>query len=197
MITKDQLNDKSLLFLIITNISIIIIALIENWDIIRILFIYWFQSIFIGFFHVIKLLTYENKYNQKTENIGKIFTSVFFIFHYGFFHLIYLFFLLFLGIDSVSSPLSFFNDIYFQFMLFLLFINHLFSFLYNKYKNKQETKDFGRLFIQPYARIIPMHLTIIFGTIFIFTNASQIALVIFLFIKTSIDIISHISKHKK
>lgn len=43
----------------------------------------------------------------------------------------------------------------------------------------------------PYARIIPMHLIIIFGAIM----SSQIKLILFLGLKTLVDLISHTLKH--
>ena len=196
MISKENLYDKSLLFLIFTNIIIIIIALVENWDAFEILFIYWCQSIIIGFFNVIKILTYGAGDNNRSYFSEKIFSSIFFIFHYGMFHAGYLFFLYFLSDGRISISI-FFNNFYFSSMILLLFINHMFSFVYNKYILKEKQKDIGTIFFQPYARIIPMHLTIILGGFFLLMDIPQITLVIFLILKTAVDVMMHIKVHKK
>jgi len=46
----------------------------------------------------------------------------------------------------------------------------------------------------PYARIIPMHLTLVFGGLFI---ASKFWLVFFLLLKTLTDLIAHVAEHAR
>ena len=61
---SNLLSDHSTLFLIFSNIVLIIFALFENWNILTIMFIYWCQSIIIGFFTFLKMLTLKD-FRQK------------------------------------------------------------------------------------------------------------------------------------
>ena len=49
--------DIPLLFLILVNAATIVLALAENWDLGVLLFVYWFQSVIIGLFTAIRILT--------------------------------------------------------------------------------------------------------------------------------------------
>jgi len=64
------------------------------------------------------------------------------------------------------------------------FVNHLFSFV----KNFKRDKKRGVNFMEPYARILPMHLTIIFGGML----PSHVLLVaLFIGLKTYFDMKGH------
>lgn len=115
----------------------------------------------------------------------KIYTAFFFLFHYGFFHLGYA---VFLFVDNIASDRTEWKYILLTAMIF--FVNHLFSYFYNKPRDTKK-QNIGSLMFYPYARIIPMHLTILFG--FIFTNT--IALTFFLMLKTFADGIMHVVEH--
>jgi len=73
----------------------------------------------------------------------------------------------------------------------IFFLNHLFSYRQNKIVDKQKTQNIGQLMFSPYTRIIPMHLIIVFGAIL-----GQSALVVFLLLKTAVDLLMHRMKHK-
>ena len=91
--------DLSLLFLLFSNILTIFFAITENWNLSTIMWIYWFQSIIIGFFNFIRILQLKEfstegfringRPAQPTQGT-KIFTAFFFLFHFGFFHFSYL-----------------------------------------------------------------------------------------------------------
>lgn len=50
----------------------------------------------------------------------------------------------------------------------------------------------------PYARIIPMHLTIIFGGMFLYLGIGSVfVLVLFLGLKAVADLIMHIIEHRE
>lgn len=70
----------------------------------------------------------------------------------------------------------------------IFFLNHLFSYLYNRPKDTKK-QNIGSLMFYPYARIIPMHLTIIFGP------ACNLSLPLFLLLKTIADVIMHSVEH--
>ena len=70
----------------------------------------------------------------------------------------------------------------------LFLYNHYYSYKSNYKRDRNANKNIGKLMFQPYARIIPIHLTIIFGTIL------NKGLILFLIIKTIIDFLMHNSE---
>jgi hypothetical protein len=67
-----------------------------------------------------------------------------------------------------------------------------FSFFYNRKWESKQKQDTGKLFGFPYVRIIPMHLTIIFGGILSAgTFKGRIPLAIFMLLKTVVDAAMH------
>lgn len=195
---RNLLGDPSLWFLLLSNLAAIFFATKENWNLSTVMWVYWFQSITIGFFNFIRILqltefsTEGFKINgqpaQPTQGT-KIFTAFFFLFHYGFFHFGYLMFLLTGTFTKAYGNSSNFIELKYIFLTALLFfINHLFSYVYNRPKDTKK-QNIGSLMFYPYVRIIPMHLTIIFGSAF------GGALPLFLVLKTFADGIMHVVEH--
>jgi hypothetical protein len=188
-------KDKSSWGLILSNIIVIITALTEKWDLPTVMIIYWIQSIIIGVFNVAKMLSLKMPFKergvpQKEAMIGKIFMAGFFTVHYGFFHFGYYEFL-----RGSFSKIDF-NLLVITSAVF--FINHLFSFIYN-YKEDNKIQDITKLMVLPYQRIVPMHITIIFG-FFIMSviggqMGAQIALLLFLILKSIADVKMHFMEH--
>ncbi len=196
---KNIFSDISLWVLLFSNIITIFFAIKEGWNLSTIMWIYWFQSITIGFFNFIRILQLKefstenfkinNQLVKPTKGI-KFLIAFFFLFHYGFFHLGYLIFLI---INLFNKSFGTLNALDFKHILFtavLFFITHLFSYIYNK-PNDTKKQNIGTLMFYPYARIIPMHLTIILGSIY-----SMALLPFFLTLKTFSDIIMHIVEHQ-
>jgi hypothetical protein len=185
------LSDHSILFLILSNIIMIFFAIFENWDLITIMFIYWCQSVIIGIFTFFKILSLKNFTTDgvRLNNIPAASTTAtktgmafFFLFHYGFFHFGYFTFLVINPFFNTGSQISF-TSLAVLFVVSVFFVNHLFSFLYNREKDAQKKQNIGKVMMFPYIRIIPMHLTIIFGSYFIMSGAPQITLILFLLLK--------------
>ena len=201
-------KNQSLYLLCFANLLTVFFALQQNWSILDILFIYWSQSVIIGFFNFFKILSLKNysvkgfKMNGRTppaNRATKIQVALFFSFHYGFFHFGYLIFLLsFLGGD----PRSALGDSipYILLAILTFFINHLISFWTSR-SELEDGRNIGTLMFRPYARIIPMHLIIIiFGAVLSSGNISAtkyfFILLVFLFLKTIADVMMHLSEHK-
>jgi len=198
------LTDRSALLLIFSNIVLIVFALYENWGILTVMFIYWCQSIIIGFFTFLKMITLKDfstegvNYNTMRPTAGaKIFMSFFFLFHYGMFHFGYYMFLI-SGAFFMSGAKVGTIDASMYLVIGVFFVNHLFSFIYNQQKEVNKKPNIGKIMFFPYIRIIPMHLTIIFGGAFMMTGGStQAVLVLFLLLKTFADVIMHTIEHRQ
>ena len=66
---------------------------------------------------------------------------------------------------------------------------------HNLEKDSERVPNIGTVMFFPYLRIIPMHLTIIFGGMF--AKESTIVLLIFLGLKTFADVLMHVIEHSK
>jgi len=196
---RNLFGDLSLWFLLLANLATVFFATKENWNLLTLLWIYWFQSITIGFFNFIRILQLKEfstegfKINDKPvqpTQSTKIFTAFFFLFHYGLFHFGYMTFLLIGILTKAYGNLPNFADLIYVFLTSLLFfINHLFSYVYNRPKDTKK-QNIGVLMFYPYARIIPMHITISLAAFLGFG-----ALPLFLLLKTFADCIMHIVEH--
>lgn len=96
--------------LIIGNLLPIIGVLFFQWSIFAILIIFWFESLIIGMFNVIKIFMsgFLRPSDMKgMQIVGAFFFSGFFTFHYGIFMFVHLMFLIFLGKEFNMIGVSF------------------------------------------------------------------------------------------
>lgn len=211
-IAREITKDNSAKSLIVANIVTMFFTIYEGWDILTLMWIYWAQNMIIGLFNFIKILTLNEfstdglRMNDKPVQpirSTKISVAFFFLVHYGFFHAVYAVFL-FSGFGPMQkhpSPISSIDKILIAVSIFAFFGNHLFSFFYNRQRDKDKKPNLGTVMFFPYVRIIPMHLTIIFG-IFImvllgmFRIKSDVPVILFfLILKTIADVIMHVIEH--
>lgn len=199
------INRVSTWALIFSNLSIIFFAVVDGVGIMEILWIYWIQSVIIGIFNFIKILSLKEfsteSFTQGNKPVpettaAKISTAIFFLFHYGFFHVIYAVFLstglnIISGSENVSG-----KSTYIIYAAVIFLINYIIEFFY--YLREREPKpNLGKMMFSPYVRIIPMHITIIFagfvgmGGMFFSLESGLVVIVFFTLLKTFIDVISH------
>lgn len=188
--------DWSALTLVASNLLTIAIAVYQKWNPGVLMWIYWGQSVIIGVFNAVRMWTLQNfttdglKMNDRPvepTTANKRFVAIFFLFHYGFFHLVYAIFLI-----SMAKLTA--HDIFLLLVCVAGFIvNHWFSYCYNKDNDRKRKVNLGTLMFFPYARIIPLHITIITGLLLSKTTA---ALVLFLSLKTVADLIMHAVEHR-
>ncbi|MCU0653023.1 MAG: DUF6498-containing protein [Candidatus Pacebacteria bacterium] len=201
LLVNSSLRDPSLYVLLLSNLATAYFAVVEHWSLPSVMLVYWQQSVTIGFFNFIKILQLKNFSTEGFKINGKqplptrgtqIQTAFFFLFHYGIFHAAYFAFLA--GMFSMAGDNR--GAEYLFTVSAIFFLNHLFSYLYNR-PWAEEKQNIGTVMIGPYARIIPMHLTILFAIPagFIFGAAGSI--LIFLVLKTLIDAVTHVVSHYK
>ncbi|MGD2250096.1 MAG: DUF6498-containing protein [Candidatus Methanofastidiosia archaeon] len=186
--------DLSFWVLLAANGATMWYALVEHWTLSTIMVVYWVQSVIIGGFNVVRILSlkkfstegfYMNDKPVPQNKRAKTQTATFFAFHYGFFHFIYLVFLL---VDSGSVNLT-----YVLMGGAIFFFDHLFSFKHNIKRDEQKIQNIGHLMFFPYARIIPMHIAIMMGGA-LYGSTSH--LIIFFGLKTLADGIMHVVEHE-
>ncbi|MDH4238821.1 MAG: DUF6498-containing protein [Phycisphaerae bacterium] len=188
-------SDLSLWTLIVSNLIVIVWALIEGWPLAIVVWVYWAQSVSIGILWFFKILTLK-EFSAKGFTINgmadeettdtKIRTAFFFLAHYGFFHFVYAFFLFVLFRPVRIGPILF--------MAVLFLVYQCFSFFYNRKWEGKRKPNIGKMMLFPYARIIPMHITILFGGILSSwgTFAGKMTLALFMLLKSFADVIMHV-----
>jgi hypothetical protein len=196
-------RDLSLWLLLVSNAVTILLATTQNWNLLALMWVYWFQNIVIGFFNFVRIRQLREfstegfsingrpaEPTQETKNH----VARFFLLHYGTFHLVYFIFLLTFSATGMfnSAGENAFNsaDLKYIVLAALLFLgNHVFSYFYNRPRDTGR-QNIGTLMFYPYARVIPMHLTIVLG----FFLGSR--LLFFLLLKTLADAIMHVVEHR-
>ena len=204
MLTKETFKSLSVWSLLISNLLIALFTIIEKQSVLNVLWVYWFQSVTIGVFNFFRIITLNDytvdgmKMNGKPltkSKSAKIGVAVFFLFHYGFFHFVYAVFLsAFISIGVISKGGI---DVTFILLTSLIFfIHYLVEFVFTFRQEQLTVQSLPKLMFVPYKRIIPMHLTIILsgfvlvGGAFGSVNHNIIILLIFIGLKTVMDIIT-------
>ena len=201
----------STLSLIFSNLLVIFFAIFDDISAIDVLWIYWWQSVIIGIFNFIKMITLKDFSTEGFKQGGKqmlptravaISSAVFFLFHYGFFHVIYAVFLGAFSTFSHSKTTSS-GTTFFIISAGTFFISYLIEFINSRKEENDELPNIGQIMFAPYARIFPMHLTIILGGFigaaggFFSTNTNLAIIILFTAIKTVVDLITHSVDLKK
>ena len=192
--------DRPARLLLLSNAATIAIALWEGWTLSETMWVYWWQNIVIGFFTVLRLLRLGETVSEgevtvngrpvKTPAAAKWFLPGFFVIHYGLFHLAYYHFL------SIGNPLPEGVDLLSMGVCIGGFlVHHAVSYRENFVEDLKRRSDAGAVMTQPYRRVTPMHLTIIFGSFF--ARDSVWGLLLFLCLKTAADVSMHLAEHGK
>lgn len=187
--------DGSVWSLVAANAIALGIAGYEGWSTASLMLVYWAQSVVIGAANVARILALDR---FSTENFTmnnrpvdptpatKRQVAAFFAVHYGFFHAVYA---VFLATAPGGGP---FFVPGFWICTAVFAANHLWSYRYNRDLDRQGTPNIGTLMFTPYLRIVPMHLTIIFGGLFVHSGAG---LLMFGALKTAADVAMHVAEH--
>ena len=196
-------RDLSLWLLLVSNAVTILLATTQHWNLLALMWVYWFQNIVIGFFNFVRIRRLKefstegfsiNGHPAEPTQETKNHVARFFLLHYGGFHLAYFIFLLVFsqtgmfssGDENAFGP----ADLKYIVLAAALFLgNHVFSYFYNRPRDTGR-QNIGSLMFYPYARVIPMHLTIVLG----FFLGSR--LLFFLLLKTLADVIMHVVEHR-
>ncbi len=180
---KRIFKDTGFWFLLFINSYLVYYYLQYPAEFNTIVWIYWLQSILIGFFTFIELLLVKEpdessmKLNNQPiskNNMGC--AAFFFLFHFGIFHLVYAVFLL----------VSFSKGTNIKFILItagIFLVEGTLQLIRKKTSSQPQKENIGKIFFMPYLRIIPMHLMILLPGFLGFGSS-----VIFLFLKTAADV---------
>ena len=189
--------DGSVWALVAANLFALSVALWQGWGARPLMLLYWGQSVVIGIANVFRMLALDrfstenfriNNRSVEPTPAVKVQVAIFFAMHYGFFHLGYF---IFIAVDRRTESIQW---PWFLACTLAFALNHLWSYRYNRDLDRQGTPNIGTLMFTPYIRIVPMHLTIIFGGMLI---GGQFALLLFGGLKTLADVLMHLVEHSQ
>jgi len=187
-------------------------VLFWQWDVASILILYWSENLIIGATTVIKMIA--------RSPIGGLFSSAFFVVHYGGFCAVHCVLLLAL-LTHTKDP---FGELHwpFFFMFVELLVNvtrkafevaprewiyaflslcasHAISLVYNFFIRGEFKRMTGQqLMAAPYSRIIVLHLAILFGGWGVMLLNSPMPLLLLLIVgKIVLDVSTEIKEHRK
>jgi cation transport ATPase len=188
--------------LIFANIVPVMGVLYGGWNILDLLFIYWAESVIIGFFNILKMLSAGEKNNRSILLIvvDRLFACSFFIVCYGGFMLLHAVFIFGLAAEFYKisfEPLALLAKTWPG--LLSLFFSHGFSFISNYLLSREREKaDIYSLMHQPYSRIVTMQISLIIGLwLTTFFGQPALLLLFFLIMKTAADLNAHLKERKK
>jgi hypothetical protein len=193
-----NLRDISLLPLLASNGLAIWWAARDHLSLQTVMMMYWAQSVAIGAVNVLRILALRD-YSTDDFRMGgplspsagtKLKVAGFFTLHYGFFHVVYLVFIL--AAMTRGRP-----DVNVPFVLYgaALFAGTDLFALALHWNAETRSRNIGRVMFAPYARIVPMHLAIIFGGFVNFHPGLTLGL--FQGLKTIADVVTHLFQHRK
>lgn len=196
-LVKGVSDDRSASLLILSNLVVIVLAVVQRWQVTELLWVYWLQNIIIGFFNWRRMINLKEfstdnlKLNgvqaQPTQKTKRSMAR-FFLFHYGFFHAVYLFFLIQI-IDDIPSQVL----LHWTIGVAIFFFNHYFSYHYNRELDDASLPNIGNIMFLPYLRVIPMHLVL---WIVASTGIQSLwSLLFFLLLKAAADVLMHVIEH--
>ena len=192
------LADHALYGILAGNGMTLAAALTQHWSATPILWVYWCQSVIIGVVNVIRMLSLRefstaglmvNGRQVEETAAGKRAVAGFFALHYGFFHFVYLMFLMNRSArEDGPGP----GQIAVLVNVAVFAIAHAYPLVVARGSDfTQRRPNLGTLMFYPYLRILPMHLTIILGAALPFG-----ALPLFVGLKSAADLGMHLVEHR-
>jgi len=193
------LSSPSSLALIIANLVPVAGAVFLGWKLSDVMVLYWAESAIIGFFNVCKIAV-----------IGRWFALAagpFFLGHFGGFmavHFLFIYMIFVKGPDNMNDSGGDLAEVARLFMvlwpaLLALAISHAYSFLNNflgrgEYKGRTVSGQMS----EPYARIVFMHLVLIFGGgLSLVLGQTELVLIVVIAAKIFVDLKAHVKEHSK
>lgn len=198
---KNKKLSTSGLVLILANFTPIFGILFFDWNSFSVIFLYWIETVIIGFYNYLKIKKISN--NKFSPWL------IFYIIQYPLFLFVYLF--LILNIFDANLPhsqdylqvlkilSSFFYSIFIS--AAFIFISHGFSWQYN-FINKKEYQKIQPLqqVFAPYKRMFIMHVFIVAAAKladYYNYDENMLAIICLVILKSTIDLAIHLFCHRK
>lgn len=206
-IASTDIKKVSVIVLILANLAPIFGVLFMDWQVFPIVLLFWMENVIIGVFNVFKMIACSP--NQK-QWVAKVFLIPFFCLHYGTFTSVHGVIVIFMfGMlggfikpgDFAAGPfdiLGIMGKLQLWWAVLALLVSHAVSFAVN-YLGKGEYKqsNIALLMLQPYGRVVILHITVLFGGFLVMLLGSPIiGLILLISLKIFIDIKAHLKQHR-
>ena len=201
-IMRNLFRDSSAWSLLISNLVVAFVAIQGQWGLRTILLIYLVQSIIIGLFSVLNILSLKQFSTDGLKIDGKVVPATrggklqavsIFVFTYGFFHVGYATLIMSGGIGTGNDDIDLRHIAYAS---LAFFAHHAYSFVLKRMKETERVPNISAMIMFPFMRIFPMHLTIIFGGFLSMLFGYNILVIgLFLCLKTAFDMLMHGVQH--
>jgi hypothetical protein len=197
-LAAEGVSDRSVYALIAANLLAAIVAVAYGMNLNDLMLVYWVQSIMIGLSFFVRMLSLKRFSTEgmkthagpMTENTGtKVSVAIFFFFHYNFFHLGYLVFLVIDPPVKDAVPISMAG---LAICALAFGINHAYSMSHNIRTDRLGKPKLSTVMMLPYARVIPMHAMILIGA---GMGSTMRMLLFFIALKTAADVLMHVVEH--
>lgn len=194
------LRRPSVVALLVANLAPLYGVFVLGWEVFPLVLLFWIENIIVGLFNILKILCARP--DDKAWWVGKLFLIPFFAVHYGGFTAVHgvFVFALFGGAAnispsdmSVATAVDSIRSFGVLWAAIALLASHGFSFVTNylgagEYRNADPKILMG----QPYARVVVLHITIIFGGFLMMALGSPRAgLVLLVVLKVVMDVRAH------
>lgn len=187
--------DSSIWSLLLVNGIALVVAMLADWQLVDLMAVYWIQSVIIGvscFYRILGLEKFSTE-NFQINNRSvdptpetKRKTAIFFLLHFGGFHLGYLVFIF------AETPGGLHPSLGLLVCGIAFAVNHYFSYRYHRETDRSGTPNIGTLMFTPYLRVVPMHLTIVFGAVAL----GSTGVLLFGLLKMAADVAMHQVEHR-
>ncbi len=194
----------TILVMILANLIPVAGVLFLGWEVFPLMLLFWAENVIVGLINVARMLMVDPG-NARTW-ASKIFLVPFFCFHYGMFTLVHgiFVFVLFGGVfaeeptDSIELAPALINDFGLAWAVGGIALSHIVSFFVNYIGHGEyKTATVQGLMMQPYGRVILLHMTILGGAFLMAILGSPAwGLVLLISAKIILDVRAHINEHK-
>lgn len=195
-------GDVAVRNIVAANLFAIVVAVLSGEALLLLLWTYWLQSVVIGVYayrRIGRLRAFSTeglKINGRAATptaATQRWTKNFFAVHYGFFHLVYFMFLGSFGaMGGMVGSLGRWDPLIIAALGGGFWLTHRRSHLEHVEADLAGRPNLGALMFLPYARVIPMHITIILGAVI----GSGPGVVLFGLLKTGADVTMHVVEHR-
>ena len=162
----------SVAVLVLANLVPVFGVLFLSWEVFPLLLLFWLENVIVGVFNVLKMLLAGA--GGFVGLAAKLFIIPFFCVHYGMFTMVHGMFVLAMfggGMPGNGSPVDGLErvqqviaEMHLGWAVLGLFVSHGFSFVANYLgRGEFQRANVQQLMMQPYGRVVVLHITILFG----------------------------------
>ena len=202
----DERRPFSAFVLVFANLLPLYGVLFLGWEAFPLMLLFWLENVIIGVLNAARMLCVDP--HDVAQWAAKLVMVPFFCVHYGMFTAIHGVFVLSFfgadafgrveGLDVLEVAVRAVHGLELQFAVLALAASHLFSFFWNYlYRGEFRRATVPALMMQPYGRVVVLHLAIIGGGFAAAALGSPLwALLVLLALKVGLDLRAHLKEHR-